>query len=62
MVFTDRLIYREEGEAVDYFSAGELHEVFLEWQILARGDRVISGAQDGTMHGHAVEELVAARP
>jgi hypothetical protein len=62
VVFTDRLIYREEGEAVDYFSAGELHEVFLEWQILARGDRVISGAQDGTMHGHAVEELVAARP
>ena len=38
-VFTDRLIYREEGEAVDYFSAGEMHEAFLEWQILARGDR-----------------------
>ena len=62
VVFTDRLIYREKGEVVDYFSAGELHEAFLEWQILARDDRVISCAQDGTVHGHAVEELVAARP
>ena len=30
--------------------------------LLKRADHVISCAQDGSVHGHAVEEIVAARP
>ena len=46
---------------MDYFTAGELREAFVEWQVLrdANGPR---RAQDGSVHGHSVEELVAARP
>ena len=62
LVFTDRLVHEEKGEIVEYFNAGELHEAFVEWQIRKRGEHVIRCGQDGTMHGHAVEELVAARP
>jgi tellurite methyltransferase len=62
LVFTDSLVHEEKGEIVEYFNAGELHDAFVDWQILKRGEHVISCAQDGTVHGHAVEELVAARP
>jgi tellurite methyltransferase len=62
LVFTDRLVHEEKGEIVDYCKAGELREAFLDWRILKRADHVISCAQDGTVHGHAVEEIVAARP
>jgi len=62
VVFTDRLVHEEKGEIVDYFTAGELREAFVEWQVLRNGERVISCAQDGSVHGHSVEELVAARP
>ncbi|HEY7040998.1 MAG TPA: class I SAM-dependent methyltransferase [Methylomirabilota bacterium] len=62
LVFTDRLVHEEKGEIVEYFKAGELHEAFVDWQTLKRGEHVISCAQDGTVHGHAVEELVTARP
>jgi tellurite methyltransferase len=62
LVFTDRLVHEEKGEIVEYFNAGELHEAFVEWQIRKRGESVIRCGQDGTVHGHAVEELVAARP
>jgi hypothetical protein len=62
VVFTDRLVHEEKGEIVDYFTAGELREAFVEWQVLRNGERVISCAQDGTVHGHSVEELAAARP
>jgi tellurite methyltransferase len=62
VVFTDRQVHEEKGEIVDYFTAGELREAFVEWQVLRNGERVISCAQDGTVHGHSVEELVAARP
>jgi tellurite methyltransferase len=62
LVFTDRLVHEEKGEIVEYYNAGELREAFLDWQILKRADHVISCAQDGTVHGHAVEEIVAARP
>jgi hypothetical protein len=47
---------------VEYFNAGELHEAFVEWQILKRGDHVLSCAQDGTARGQTLEELVTARP
>jgi tellurite methyltransferase len=62
VVFTDRQVHEEKGEIVDYFTAGELREAFLEWQVLRNGEQVISCAQDGSAHGHSVEELVAARP
>jgi tellurite methyltransferase len=62
VVFTDRLVHEEKGEIVDYFTAGELREAFVEWQVLRNGERVISCAQDGSVHGHSVEEVVAARP
>jgi tellurite methyltransferase len=62
VVFTDRLVHEEKGEIVDYFTAGELREAFVEWQVLRSGERVISCAQDGTVHGHSVEELAVARP
>jgi tellurite methyltransferase len=62
VVFTDRLVHEEKGEIVDYFTAGELREAFVEWQVLRNGERVISCAQDGSVHGHSVEELAAARP
>lgn len=62
VVFTDRVVHEEKGEVVEYFNAGELHEAFEDWQTLQRGEHVISCAQDGTVHGHSVEELVTARP
>jgi tellurite methyltransferase len=62
LVFTSDLVHEEKGEIVEYFDAGELHEAFADWQTLTRGAYVISCAQDGTVHGHAVEELVSARP
>ena len=61
-MFTDRLVHEEKGEIVEYYRAGELREAFVDWQILKGDDHVISCAQDGTVHGHAVEEIVAARP
>lgn len=62
LVFTDRLVHEEKGEIVEYYDAGELRDAFVNWQVLKRADHVISCAQDGTVHGHAVEEIVAARP
>ena len=59
---TSRLVHEEKGEIVDYFTAGELREAFIEWQVLRNGERVISCAQDGSVHGHSVEELATARP
>ena len=62
VVFTDRFVHEEKGEVVEYFRPGELDESFVGWRTLKRRDHVISCAQDGTVHGHAVEELVTARP
>ncbi|HSE04840.1 MAG TPA: methyltransferase domain-containing protein [Methylomirabilota bacterium] len=62
VVFTDQLVHEEKGEIVDYFTAGELREAFVGWQVLRSGERVISCGQDGSVHAHSVEELVVARP
>lgn len=62
VVFTDRLVHEEKGEIVDYFTAGELRQAFAEWRVLRSGEQVINCAQDGTAHGHSVDELAAARP
>ena len=62
VVFTDRMIYREKGEEIDYFTRGELPDFFGGWTILADEDVQISCAQDGVRHAHSVERLVAERP
>ena len=62
LVFTGSLVHEEKGEIAEYFDAGELQEAFVDWRTLTRGEHVIRCAQDGTVHGHAVEELVTARP
>ena len=62
LVFTRSLVHEEKGERVEYFESGELHASFIDWQILTHGERVIHCALDGTVHGHAVEQLTAQRP
>jgi tellurite methyltransferase len=60
IVFTDRWIYAERGEVIDYFAPGELASVFAPGEILRREERMISCAQDGRPHLHSVEVIVAA--
>ena len=59
VVFTDRAVYREKGEVIDYFVRGELAGAYANWRILRREARMIPCAQDGTRHRHSVEVLVA---
>lgn len=59
IVFTDRLVYREKGEVIDYFVPGELARIYANWVILTLEEQTIRCAQDGTPHGHSVEVLVA---
>jgi len=59
VVFTDRLIYAEKGEVIDYFSAGELEAHYAGWRIIRLEGCLIPCAQDGTRHQHSVEELIA---
>jgi len=62
IVFTDREIYVELGEIIDYFLPGELTRLYSDWRILVREEGAISCAQDGTPHRHSVETLIARRP
>jgi hypothetical protein len=62
IVFTDRAVYVEKGERIDYFAPGELAGVYADWPILARAQRLIRCDQDGTVHRHSVEELVVRSP
>lgn len=59
VVFTDRLIYAEKGEVIDYFTAGELEAHYTGWRVIRLDARLIPCAQDGTRHQHSVEELIA---
>ncbi len=59
VVFTDRAIYREKGEVIDYFAAGELGRAYANWRVLQCEEQMIPCAQDGTPHRHSVEQLVA---
>lgn len=61
IVFTDRLVYVEKGEVVDYFGPGELTRAYADWGIVERKDGRIACAQDGTPHHHSIE-LIVARP
>jgi tellurite methyltransferase len=62
VVFTDRLVHEEKGEVVDYFAPGELGRIFAGWPIRRYHERIIRCEQDGSAHGHSVEELVATSP
>jgi tellurite methyltransferase len=62
VVFTDRLIYAEKGEIVDYFEPGELSRAYSGWQILRCEQDEITCSQDGTLHRHGIECFVARRP
>ena len=59
IVFTDRAVYREKGEVVDYFVRGELSRAYADWQVLECEEQMIPCAQDGTPHRHSVEQLTA---
>lgn len=59
IVFTDQAVYREKGEVVDYFAAGELRRAYTNWRILRCQEQMIPCAQDGTPHHHSAEELIA---
>ncbi|HET7874144.1 MAG TPA: class I SAM-dependent methyltransferase [Methylomirabilota bacterium] len=59
LVFTDRAVYREKGEVVDYFASGELASAYTDWLLLAREETMIDCAQDGNPHRHSVEQLIA---
>lgn len=61
VVFTDRRIYREKNEVVHYFAPGELPRAYRDWSILRHDEGLISCAQDGTLHVHSVETIVARR-
>jgi tellurite methyltransferase len=62
IVFTDRSVYVEKGERIDYFAPGELTGLYADWLILAREERLIGCSQDGTIHHHSVEQLIARAP
>src|SRR5215510_10032146 len=36
LVFTDAAIYREKGETIDYFKAGELADLYGDWSLIRR--------------------------
>jgi tellurite methyltransferase len=61
LVFTDRSVYVEKNERIDYFTAGELERDYADWLVWWNGRGTIACAQDGRPHLHGVEELVARR-
>jgi hypothetical protein len=62
IVFTDRAVYVEKGERIDYFAPGELTAFYSDWAILTREQRVTDCDQDGTIHRHSMEQFVARSP
>lgn len=62
VVFTDREVYVEKGEVIDYFAPGELAAVYDGWSILLQKEGRIGCAQDGTPHHHSVESFIARAP
>lgn len=61
LVFTDRHVYVELGEEVDYFAAGELRTPYADWRIVGHAAADITCSRDGVPHHHSVEELVARK-
>jgi tellurite methyltransferase len=62
LVFSDRVIYVEKGETIDYFVPGELQRSYADWLLLASKEETIACEQDGTPHRHSVEHLIARAP
>ncbi|MBI4242345.1 MAG: class I SAM-dependent methyltransferase [Candidatus Rokubacteria bacterium] len=62
VVFTDREVYVEKGEVIDYFTPGELAAAYAGWLILHREEGRIACSQDGTPHHHSVESFIARAP
>lgn len=62
VVFTDRSVYVEKGERIDYFVPGELGGFYAGWLTVKRDQKMISCAQDGTPHRHSVEEVITRAP
>jgi tellurite methyltransferase len=61
LVFTDRAIYVERRERIDYFVAGELRASYEDWAIASNSRGTIACNQDGRPHRHGIEELIAFR-
>ncbi len=49
----------QHGELIDYFTPGELAALYADWLIVAGEKRLIDCRQDGTIHRHSVEQIVA---
>lgn len=62
VVFTDLVVYAEKGEHIDYFTPTELSALYADWLVLGRAQRLIGCDQDGTVHHHSVEQIVAHAP
>jgi len=62
LVFTDRTIYVEQNERIDYFTTGELGRVYADWRVWWNGHGTITCDRDGRPHLHGVEELIARQP
>jgi tellurite methyltransferase len=61
VVFSDRSVYVEHGEVIDYFTEGELSRLYADWTLMRAERRLISCAQDGTAHEHSVEQIIARK-
>ncbi len=59
VVFTDRSIYVEKGERIDYFAEGELGRAYADWHIVQSEPLMITCDQDGIPHRHSVEQFIA---
>lgn len=61
VVFTDRHIYVEHGERIDYFAEDELDGAYAGWLVRARTRTLIACTGDGTIHRHSVEQFLATK-
>ena len=62
VVFSDRLVYIEFNEVIDYFRSGELRNEYRDWEVLVNKALSIRCRQDGTDHRHGIAKLIARRP
>ncbi len=62
VVFTDRAVYVEKGEVIDYFVPGELWRAYGDWRVHRCEEDDIACSQDGVPHHHSIERFLAQRP
>jgi tellurite methyltransferase len=58
-VFTNRHIYVEHGERIDYFRPGELGRAYADWLVLRNEQALITCRRNGISHRHSVEWFLA---